>query len=78
MKYQVSVIVEPLEEGDYYAECPLLPGCHVEGNAYWEALENLEDAIRIHIEGRLEFGAPLPPELVPIRKPFKTQLSVAV
>ncbi|VAW42833.1 hypothetical protein MNBD_CHLOROFLEXI01-4552 [hydrothermal vent metagenome] len=57
MKYQVSVLVESLEEGGYYAECPILPGCHVEGKNYWEALENLEDIIRIHhIEGRLEFG----------------------
>jgi len=56
MKYQVSVVAEPLEEGGYYAECPILPGCHVEGASYWEALENLEDVIRIHIEGRLEFG----------------------
>ena len=56
MKYQVSVLTEPLEEGGYYAECPILPGCHVEGANYWEALENLEDVIRIHIEGRLEFG----------------------
>ncbi|NHZ72514.1 MAG: type II toxin-antitoxin system HicB family antitoxin [Aquificales bacterium] len=80
MKYQVSVLVESLEEGGYYAECPILPGCHVEGENYWEALENLEDAIRIHIEGRLEFGDPLPPGLVPIQKPehFKFQLPVIV
>lgn len=80
MKYQVPVIIEPLAEGGYYAECPVLPGCHVEGATYWEALENLEDAIRIHIEGRLEFGDPLPPELVPIQqmKSFELQLPVTV
>ena len=80
MKYQVSVLVEPLEEGGYYAECPILPGCHVEGINYWEALENLEDVIRIHIEGRLAFGDPLPSGFVPIQEPehFKFQLPVMV
>jgi len=80
MNYRVSVIVEPLEEGGYYAECPTLPGCHVEGATYLEALENLEDAIRLHIEGRLEFGDPLPPELTPIRQfeRFSLQLPVTI
>ena len=80
MDYRVPVIIEPLEEGGYYAECPILPGCHVEGGTYLEALESLEDAIRLHIEGRLEFGDPLPPELVPIRRPerFSIQLPVTV
>ena len=80
MKYQVSVLTEPLEEGGYYAECPILPGCHVEGANYWEALENLEDVIRIHIEGRLEFGDSLPPGLVPVQEPerFSFQLPVMV
>lgn len=67
MNYQIPVVIEPLEEGGFYAECPILPGCHVEGDTYLEALENLEDVVRIHIEGRLEFGDPLPPELVPVR-----------
>lgn len=61
MKYQVPVLIEPLEEGGYYAECTILSGCHVEGATYFEALEHLEDVIRLHIEGRLEFGEPLPP-----------------
>ena len=62
LRYDVPVVVEALEEGGYYAECPILQGCHAEGNTYLEALENLEDAIRLHIQGRLEFGDPLPPE----------------
>ena len=60
MKYQVPIIIEPLEEGGYYAECPVLSGCQVEGATYWETLEYLDDVIRLHIEGRLEFGDPLP------------------
>jgi len=78
MEYRVPVVVEPLEEGGYYAECPILPGCHVEGATYLEALENLEDAIRIHIEGRLEFGDPLPPELTRAQKPRRFRLDLPV
>jgi predicted RNase H-like HicB family nuclease len=75
MNYQVPIMIERLEEGGFYAECTVLLGCHVEGSTYLEALEYLEDAIRIHIEGRLEFGQPLPPELVLIQqpKPFSLQ-----
>ncbi len=78
MNYQIPVIIEPLEEGGYYAECPILPGCYVEGATYLEALEHLEDVVRIHIEGRLEFGDPLPPELVPVDEPGQISLQMLV
>lgn len=54
------VILECMEEGGYYAECPILQGCHVEGETYAEALENLEDAIRVILESYKELGKPLP------------------
>lgn len=80
MQYRVPVIVEPLDEGGFYGECPILQGCHVEGETYLEALENLEDAIRLHIEGRLQFGDPLPPELTAreSHQKFKLELPVTV
>ena len=80
MEYRVPVIVQPLDEGGYYAECTVLKGCHVEGKTYLEALENLQDAIRLHIEGRLKFGDPLPRELIPLRrrKKFSFDIPVAV
>jgi len=80
MQYRVPVIVEPLDEGGFYAECPLLQGCHVEGETYLAALENLEDAIRLQIEGRLKFGDPLPRELISPepQQQFKLELPVAV
>ncbi len=80
MKYQVPIVIEPLEEGGYYAECPVLSGCHVEGATYWETLEYLDDVIRLHIEGRLEFGDPLPAQLVPVDhfQSFSVQMPVMV
>ncbi len=54
------IIVECTEEGGYYAECPLIQGCHVEGETYAEAIENLQDAIQIIIASYQELGKPLP------------------
>ena len=54
------IIVECMDEGGYYAECPLIQGCHVEGETYIEAIENLTDAIQIIIDSYRELGKPLP------------------
>lgn len=40
------IIIEPLEEGGFLANCPLLQGCRAEGNTYGEAIENIQDVIR--------------------------------
>ena len=53
--YRFSVVIERDEEG-YYAFCPELQGCYTQGDTYEEALENIKDAIRLHVEGRLERG----------------------
>jgi predicted RNase H-like HicB family nuclease len=49
-----SVVIEPCEEGGYFASCPTLQGCHAEGETYGEALDNLHDVIKIHLEERVE------------------------
>ena len=54
------IIVEIMEEGGYYAECPILAGCHVEGETYAEAIENLESAIKAIIESYQDLKKPLP------------------
>ena len=54
------VVVECMEEGGYYAECPVLPGCHVEGETYTEAIENLEDAMKIILRSYKELGKNTP------------------
>ena len=40
----------------YFVFCPELQGCYSQGNTYEEAIENIKDAIRLHIEDRLENG----------------------
>ena len=53
--YRFSVIIERDKEG-YFAFCPELQGCYTQGDTYEEALENIRDAIRLHVEDRLEGG----------------------
>ena len=47
-----SVIIEPCKEGGFFADCPILQGCHAEGKTYAEVIENIEDVIKTHIEIR--------------------------
>ena len=51
--HRFSVVVERDEEG-YFAFCPELQGCYTQGETYEEAIENIEDAIRLYVEDRLE------------------------
>ncbi len=51
--YDFTVIVQPDEEGNFIAICPALQGCYTEGKTPDEALENIQDVIRLHIEDRI-------------------------
>ncbi len=60
--YRFNIVVERDEDGVYIASCPALQGCYSQGATYEEAVENLKDAIRLHIEARREVGEPIPIE----------------
>jgi predicted RNase H-like HicB family nuclease len=45
------VVIEQDEDG-FFADCPALQGCHVQGKNYEETLANLRDAVQLHIEDR--------------------------
>jgi predicted RNase H-like HicB family nuclease len=53
--YRFSVIVEKDKDG-YYAYAPDLQGCYSQGASYEEVMENIRDAIRLHIEDRVGSG----------------------
>ena len=53
MKY--TVVLEESEEG-FAASVPLLPGCFSQGETEAEALENISDAIKEHLEVLEELG----------------------
>lgn len=59
-KYTFPVIIEK-DEGGYFAACPSLQGCYTQGDTFEETLANIEDAIRLHVEDRLECGEEIPP-----------------
>ncbi|MGR3301582.1 MAG: type II toxin-antitoxin system HicB family antitoxin, partial [Candidatus Scalindua sp.] len=49
------VVVEKDRDG-YFAFCPDLQGCYTQGDSYEEAMENIRDAIKLHVEDRIENG----------------------
>ncbi len=53
--YKFSVVVEKDKDG-YFAFCPELQGCYTQGDSYEEVMENIKDAIRLHVEDRIENG----------------------
>ncbi len=70
--YNLTVVVEKDEDGNFLALCPALQGCYTDGETMEEALEMIEDAIKLHIESRLERGELIPEEI------YSTQLKIAV
>lgn len=57
--FRFSVIVEKDEDG-YFASCNELQGCFTQGETYEEVIENIKDAIQLHVEDRLESGEEIP------------------
>jgi predicted RNase H-like HicB family nuclease len=63
-RFLLPVVIERDRDG-YYAECPVLQGCYTQGDTYDEVVANLKDAIKLHIQDRLESGEPIiEPEMV--------------
>jgi len=61
--YQFTVVIERDEDGRYLAICPGLAGCYTEGETEHEARQLIEDAIRLHVQDRLERGEPINQEV---------------
>jgi predicted RNase H-like HicB family nuclease len=57
--FNYTVVIEKDEDGNYLAICPALQGCYTEGSSKEEALEMIKDAIKLHIEDRIENGETL-------------------
>ncbi|MBU4445299.1 type II toxin-antitoxin system HicB family antitoxin [bacterium] len=71
--YRFSAVIEKDRDG-YYAFCPELQGCYTQGDTYEEALDNIKDAIQLHVRDRIEDGEDITqPESVSL-----TSLEVAV
>jgi len=71
--YRFSIVIEKDKEG-YFAFCPELQGCYTQGDTYEEVLENIKDAIRLHVNDRLDSGE----EVSQAQSVSLTSLEVAV
>ncbi len=65
--HRFTIILEPEEEGGYHAFCPVLRGCHTQGDTLEEALGNIKEAIEAYLESLKEHGEALPVEDILIR-----------
>ena len=57
---EYTIIIHPAEEGGYWTEVPLLPGCYSQGETIEEALNNIKEAIEAHVEALREDGQEVP------------------
>ena len=48
--YSYTVLLEKESDGGYHAFCPILKGCHSQGDSFEEAIENITEAIELYIE----------------------------
>jgi predicted RNase H-like HicB family nuclease len=62
-EYEFIVVVERDEDGRYLAICPALQGCYTEGETEEEARSLIADAIRLHLQDRIEIGEPIHTEI---------------
>jgi len=58
-RYKISVVIEKDADG-YFAFAPELQGCYAQGESYEEVMENIKDAIRLHLEDRIESKETIP------------------
>lgn len=58
--FQFPVIIEKDSDGFFVADCPDLAGCHTQGKTYEEALERIEDAIKLNLKILKEEKSDLP------------------
>ena len=47
---ELTIVLEPQEEGGFTAYVPSLPGCISEGETKEEAIKNIKEAIELYLE----------------------------
>ena len=55
----LPIVIEGDADG-YFVSCPALQGCYSQGETYEEAVENIKDAIRLHLQDRIASGEEIP------------------
>ncbi|MGV8119621.1 MAG: type II toxin-antitoxin system HicB family antitoxin [Candidatus Xenobiia bacterium LiM19] len=57
-----TVILEREEQGGYHAFCPILKGCHTQGETVEEALKHIKEAIELYLESLKAHNESIPVE----------------
>lgn len=61
-----TVLLYPDEDGYIVAEVPSLPGCISQGETREEALQNIQEAIALHLEVLQERGEVIPEDTIEV------------
>lgn len=77
--YNFPIIIEQSKDG-YFATCPQLQGCYTQGDTYEEVMNNIKEAIELHVEDILVEKEELPEvnliSLATIKIPIKNKVWV--
>jgi predicted RNase H-like HicB family nuclease len=57
--FNLPIIIEQDKDG-YVAFCPELQGCYSQGETYEETIDNIKDAIKLHLQDRIAEKEELP------------------
>ncbi|BAY79556.1 hypothetical protein NIES25_60410 (plasmid) [Nostoc linckia NIES-25] len=60
--YNYTVLLEKEQDGGYHAFCPVLKGCHSQGDTFEEAIDNITEAIELYLESLMADNEPIPKE----------------
>ncbi|MEA5534321.1 type II toxin-antitoxin system HicB family antitoxin [Crocosphaera sp. XPORK-15E] len=66
ISHKRTILLYPDEDGYIIAEVPSLPGCISQGETKKEALENIQEAINLHIEVLRERGELIPEDNIEV------------
>ena len=76
--YLFPITIESLDEGGFLASCATLQGCRAEGKSYAEAIENIQDVIKIHLDARREHNETISQISVPEKTNFRLTLPLPI
>lgn len=72
-QHLLDVVVEQDKDG-FFVYCPSLQGCYSQGKTHEEAIKNIRNAIKLHLEDRIAEREPIPsPQSISV-----TSLTVAL
>lgn len=75
--YNYTVLLEREEDGGYHAFCPILKGCHSQGETVEEAIENITEAIELYLESLIaDLKRAPPPRAIVMSNPASQPVQI--